>query len=77
MDDYVEVYVDEAGEHRWRYKAAGNHEPLAGPQEGYANMADMMKAIGQVTNRVPTIVETKDAPLPGTGTIRIVKAGRG
>lgn len=71
MDDYVEVYRDDAGEDRWRYKTA-NGEVLADSAEGYKNMADLMRSLGKVTGRVPTITETKGAPTPGPNAIRVV-----
>jgi uncharacterized protein YegP (UPF0339 family) len=55
-EDRVEVYVDDKGEHRWRYKA-GNGRIMAASGEGYANEIDMLAAIEQVTGRALT--ETK------------------
>ena len=71
-NDYVEVYSDKAGETRWRFKAAENGETLSDSGEGYDNDAAMFRAIRRVTKRTPTIVETKGAPAPGPGSIRVV-----
>lgn len=71
MDDYVEVYSDSAGEHRWRFKAA-NGQTLADGGEGYKSRGDLLTAVRKVTGRTPAIVETKGAPTPGAGMIRVV-----
>lgn len=74
MDDYVEVYRDADGDRRWRFKAA-NGNTLADSGEGYKNEPAMWRAIRTVTNRTPTVVETKGAPHPGPGSIRVVMIG--
>ena len=47
--DELEFYRDEAGEVRWRYRAAGNHEALADGGEGYGALADAMAGAYRVT----------------------------
>jgi len=69
MEDHVEVYRDKAGEHRWRYKAA-NGQVLAESGEGYQNVTDLMRSLGIVTHRQPTIIETKDVVI-GPNAIRV------
>lgn len=71
-DDYVEVYRDDAGELRWRYKSANNVDILADSGEGYRNQSDLLAALGRVTQRTPTIVETKGVHPDGLGLIRVV-----
>lgn len=75
VDDYVEVYRDNAGEWRWRYRSSNGVDTLADSGEGYKNRSDAVSALRTVTNRTPAIVETKHAPLPGAGTIRVVIRG--
>src|SRR5690349_22610634 len=43
-DDEVEVYLREDGDYGWRLQAGGNHEPLAGPGEGYESKTHAMEA---------------------------------
>ena len=73
--DFVEMYVDEQGEHRWRYKAA-NGAILADSGEGYEHMVDALRGIGAVTGRIPTVDETK-SPLVDANAIRVVRLPRG
>ena len=75
--DYAEVYVDAAGEHRWRYKA-GNGQVIAVSGEGYRNGIDALRGLGIVTGRVPTFdenAETKDVAV-GPNNIRVVRLAR-
>ncbi len=44
---YFEVYKDNAGEFRWRLKAA-NHEPIASSGEGYKSKAWCMEIIEKI-----------------------------
>ena len=75
-NDYVEVYADASGEHRWRYKAA-NGQTLADSGEGYRDQRDALTAVGIVTGRTPAIIETKGAePLLGPDAIRVVIRSR-
>lgn len=39
-----QIYVDKAGEHRWRF-VADNGEPIADSGEGYKNKSDCEHAI--------------------------------
>jgi uncharacterized protein YegP (UPF0339 family) len=39
------IYVDEDGDFRWRYQAAGNHKTLADSSEGYRNLKDCKAGI--------------------------------
>lgn len=71
-EEYAEVYRDSEGASRWRIKAAENGDVLADSGQGYAHESDLFRALGRVTGRQPTIVETKGAPLPGPNSIRVV-----
>jgi uncharacterized protein YegP (UPF0339 family) len=46
--DQLEFYRDGAGEVRWRYQAAGNHEVLADSSEGYERLAQAMESAYRV-----------------------------
>lgn len=47
--DIVEIYLDDNGEHRWRYKDFGNHKNMANGGEGYKNFTDCLAAVYRVT----------------------------
>ncbi|MDB5672455.1 MAG: hypothetical protein JWO25_3414, partial [Alphaproteobacteria bacterium] len=34
------IYLDKAGEYRWRYQASGNHKTEADSAEGYKELRD-------------------------------------
>ena len=42
------IYIDEAGEYRWRYQTAGNHETIADSGEGYKAFQDCRAAIDMI-----------------------------
>ena len=42
------IYVDEAGEYRWRYQASGNHKIEADSGEGYTTYAECLDGINLV-----------------------------
>jgi uncharacterized protein len=50
------IYVDEAGEFRWRYQASGNHKIEADSGEGYTTYAACKAGIELVK-------KCKDAPV--------------
>lgn len=39
------IYVDDAGDYRWRYQAAGNHKTLADGGQGYSTYRDCLAGI--------------------------------
>jgi hypothetical protein len=59
--DRVHVYLDAAGEYRWRRVAAGNFATIAGPQEGYADPA-WAATMAQRCNAVPYLFTTDAVP---------------
>lgn len=50
-NDYVEFFVDDPGEWRWRYRS-GNNKNMADSGEGYGSQADAVEAVYQVTHRL-------------------------
>ena len=40
-----EFYVDNAGEHRWRIRSAGNNKVIADSAEGYGNKAEAAEGL--------------------------------
>jgi uncharacterized protein len=48
-----QVYVDKAGEFRWRFLAA-NGQVIATSSEGYKNKADCEHGLGLVKKEAPT-----------------------
>lgn len=55
--DKCELYADAAGEVRWRLVDGGNHQVLAGPQEGYTNPSHAARMARRVTGRRPVAVD--------------------
>jgi uncharacterized protein YegP (UPF0339 family) len=58
------IYLDNAGEYRWRFQAAGNHKTLADSGEGYTTYAACAAGIAhlQASGSSP-IWRTNDAAL--------------
>lgn len=51
----IEVYVDKAGEHRWRARA-DNGQIVATGGEGYKNQGDMFTTITRIQHELPHAV---------------------
>ena len=48
-----QVYVDRAGEYRWRLRASGNHEIIADSAEGYKEKRDCLHGLELVKAQAP------------------------
>jgi uncharacterized protein YegP (UPF0339 family) len=59
--DIVEFYTDSAGDIRWRYKSAGNHEVMADGGQGYTSADDAIEGASRVTNRAIVFDEAEMA----------------
>lgn len=53
--DLLEVYVDAAGEYRWRLRDGMNFEPLAAATEGYVNRSHAERMARRCTGRAITL----------------------
>jgi len=69
--DLVEIYIDDAGEWRWRRKSSGNHEVIATSGEGYVSKGHANKMAHRVNGnscRFVTLDEEDDQVVfPGLG----------
>lgn len=54
------IYLDKAGEYRWRCEAANGSRIIADSGEGYQNYADCKRMIGVVGGAAGTIWQTKE-----------------
>lgn len=72
-EEYAEVYVDGEGQHRWRIKAVENDDVLGDSGQGYSNQTEMFRALGRVSHRQPTLVQSKDAQTSGADMLRVVR----
>ncbi len=62
--DRVVFYVDNDGQWRWRFRAAGNGKVLADSGQGYSRLADARAAALRVTGRLPCEIVTFDLGVP-------------
>lgn len=61
MTNKAEVYLDQAGEWRWRLRA-GNSRIIADSGEGYTKQADCLAGLALATSEQPVVVRL---PPPG------------
>jgi uncharacterized protein YegP (UPF0339 family) len=58
-NDYAQVYVDDAGE--WRYRVyAGNHQQIGKSEEGYVSKSNALRALKRSRPDIVFISEIKD-----------------
>lgn len=57
--DWVEFYLDENDETRWRYRSGGNGEVMADSGEGYSDRRDAATGAARVTHR--NVIFNQDA----------------
>ena len=59
MSNRAELYRDQAGEWRWKLKAA-NGRIIADSGEGYLNQSDALDGLALVTSEPPVIVKIEE-----------------
>lgn len=68
--DRVAVYIDEAGEYRWRRVAAGNFEPIGSNGEGHPDPKHTER-MALRANAIPFVLTNEGRP----GQVWLVDAG--